>query len=482
MPGSCEGLRVWIIGPSNASHKAGTMPDMASSSPLLTYDRPAREFLTEALPLGNGRLGALVCGDPHHDRWTINEATLFSGGPYDPSNPLARSALPEVRQAIFSGQYQRAAELAETALMGKPKYQAVYQPLAELSLECEEHLGYTEYRRELDLDRAVLTVEYTHGGVEYVREVFTSAVDQVLVARLTASRAHSLSLSFSARSQQLPVHSWMKRIEPWYSTRGFGFVGRNHPHEGREGALRLALAAELRTATGRVLPGEQRVTVRDASEVVLILAAHTSYLRFDDTSGNPEGLVATRLAEARDLDFEQLLARHLADYQPRFRRFSLELGPCAVGTTDQRLAAFSTGSDPGLAALYVQYARYLLLACSRPGSQPMNLQGLFNDKLSPPWGCKCTININTEMNYWPALPAALEECLEPLASLLEDLVHTGGHIAQSHYGARGWVAHHNVDLWRAAAPTDGVEWGLWPMGGAWLALTLWESYEYSLSR
>ncbi len=458
------------------------MARMPLSPPLLSYDSPAREALTEGLPLGNGRLGALVCGDPRHDRWVINEATLFSGGPYDPTNPEALSALPKVRQAIFAGEYRRAAELAEPTLMGQPKYQAVYQPLGELLIECEEHLGYTEYRRELDLDRAVLTVEYALGGIEYVREVFVSAVDQVLVARFSASHDHKLSLAFLAHSDQRPGHAWMRNIETWHSTRGFGFAGRNHPHDQRDGALQLAFSAELRTATGRVLPGERRTTVRDASEVVLVAAAATSYLRFDNTSGDPEAQVAERLAQARAFCFEELLERHLADFQPRFRRFSLDLGPSANGPTDRRIAAFSSDTDPGLAALYVQYARYLLLACSRPGGQPMNLQGLFNDKLSPPWGCKCTININTEMNYWPALPAALGECVEPLFTLVEDLAHTGARTAQRHYGARGWVAHHNVDLWRATAPTDGVEWGLWPMGGAWLALTLWDSYEYSLSR
>jgi alpha-L-fucosidase 2 len=459
-------------------------PDGPARPLTLWYDRPARELLTEGLPIGNGQLGALVLGGPARDRWALNEATLWNGGPYDPNNPRALAALPEVQRLIFAGDYRAAAALAEERLMATPLRQASYQPLGDLLFEFPQHENYVNYRRELDLDRALVSTEYCVAETRFTREVFVSAVDQVLVGRVRASRKGALECVLRLESQQQPAVDWLTRIAPWYGQRGCGMRGKNRAEAGIESALSFEFAADFRSCGGRVMPGEKIVSFRDADEMVLVCAAATSYRSYQDVTQDPQAVVRARLQWASQFGYEQLFERHLADHQSQFRRLMIEIGDASVTSphpTDERIARFASGEDPGLAALYVQYARYLLLACSRPTSQPANLQGLWSDSLDPPWGSKCTININTEMNYWPAHPGALPECAEPLFGLVEDLAKTGQKTARVHYGARGWVAHHNIDLWRATAPTDGAEWGLWPMGGAWLCLHLWDHYRFTLS-
>jgi alpha-L-fucosidase 2 len=451
----------------------------------LWYDRPAEELITEGLPLGNGHLGVLVSGGPARDQWALNESTLWSAGPYDPNRPGAHLALPEVRRLILVGEYRAAAALAEEELMASPKWQPSYQPLGNLWIQFPGHDNSDRFRRELDLDRAVATTRYVVNCTEFSREIFVSAVDQVLVARLRASRKNALGCVLRLESEQRPAVDWLERVEPWHGDKRFGMRGRNRAELGVDGALCFEFSGEIRNVGGRVAPGEKVISVRDADEFVLVCAAATSYRSFRDVSLDPRELVERRLAQAARYTYDELLARHLDDHQARFRRFAIELGEPSSASglpTDARIAGFMADEDAALAALYVQYARYLLLACSREDSQPANLQGLWNDKLHPPWGSKCTININTEMNYWPAHPAALPECAEPLFGLVEDLAETGRKTARAHYGARGWVAHHNVDLWRATAPVDGAEWGLWPMGGAWLCLHLWDHSRFTLSR
>jgi alpha-L-fucosidase 2 len=456
----------------------------SSSQLALWYDEPAREAITEGLPLGNGHLGALILGGPASDRWVLNEATLWSGALYDPVNPEALEALPRVRALLFAGEYRAATELAEEKMMGRPKWQAAYQPLGDLFLEFPGHESFQDYRRELDLDTATATTEYTVSGTRFRREVWISAADQVLVARFTASRPGALRCVLRLASQQLPPRdrTWLSAVERWHHARGLGMRGSNRPMGEVEGALAFHFEAQLRPVGGRVLPGQEILSVREADELVLVAAAATNYRSYDDLSADPGEIVRARLDAARALSFEALRERHLAEHQPRFRRVHIDLGRAPQLPTDRRIAEFEQGRDPALAALYVQYARYLLLACSRADSQPANLQGLWNDLVHPPWGSKCTININTEMNYWPAHPGALPECAEALFGLVEGLAQRGQLTARGHYGARGWVTHHNADLWRATAPVDGAEWGLWPMGGAWLCLHLWEYYQFTLDR
>jgi len=447
----------------------------------LRYEQPAIEAITEALPLGNGRLGALITGGVPSERLALNEGTLWSGGPYDPTNPDALGNLPEVRRLLFEGNYREAAQLAEHKLMARPITQAPYQPLGDLWLDFEPH-ERDGYERELDLDTAIATTRYGSRGVTYTRECFISAPDDVLVLRVTASAPRKLSCALRLTSEQRGRFDWQRGVETWHTSRELGMRGRNRTFEGIAGELELELAVRVRLCEGRAMPGEGRLSVRDATSLELVAAAATSYRDWRGGKQAAAELVKGRLERTAALSFDDLRARHLQDYQPRFRRLHIDLGTAkeaAKSPTDARIAGFASGEDPELAALYVQFGRYLLLSCSRPGGQAATLQGLWNDKVEPPWGSKYTININTQMNYWPALPAALPECDEPLFTLLEDLAESGQRTARVHYGAGGWVAHHNVDLWRATAPIDGVEWGLWPTGGAWLCLQLWQHYLFT---
>jgi alpha-L-fucosidase 2 len=281
-----------------------TMPnDDASTNLTLWYDRPAREAITEGLPLGNGHLGVLVLGGPQCDRWVLNEGTLFTGGPYEPINPEAKAALPEVQRLIFAGKYREATALTEEKLLGRPKFQASFQPLGDLWVEFPEHVNVTNYRRELDLDRAVHTVRYTANGVDYVREMFVSAPDQVLVARFTASRSARIDCVVRVNSEQRGQFDWQRGAEGWYSGSGFGIRGRNRADCGVEGALKFEFSARLRGNGGRIMPGDARVSVRDADELVLIAAAATNYKSFADLSQVPSELVEARLDQAAQLTF-----------------------------------------------------------------------------------------------------------------------------------------------------------------------------------
>jgi alpha-L-fucosidase 2 len=449
----------------------------------LRYDFAGREPLTEGLPLGNGHMGVLTLGGVETERLVLNEATLFGGGPYCANHPEALAALPQVRELVFRGEYRAAAALADEKLMGRPKGQTSYQPLGDVFIEFPGHHGATDHQRELDLRSAVATTSYVVDGISFSRELFVSHPDQVFVLRLSTSRPGALEVVLRLASQQRGIHHWQNGAERFFSTTGFGMRGRNHEELGIASALYFEFGAEFRIDGGRILPGEDQVRIRGANEIVILGATATSFRSFDDTDGNPREIVAARLASARTLDYKTLQQRHVKDYSSLFDRFDIELGRATEGnpkSTDARVAEFGDGDDPALVALYVQFARYLLIAASREQSQPIGLQGLWNDKRFPPWGGKCTININTEMNYWPAETAHLPSCVEPLFTFLESLAIRGAETARDHYGARGWVVHHNTDLWRATAPVDGVEWGLWPVGGAWLALHLWDHYRYSL--
>jgi len=459
---------------------------VVAADPLtLHYVRPANEWV-EALPVGNGRLGAMVFGGIHQERLQLNEDTLWAGGPYDPANPEALAALPEVRRLIAAGDHEAAQRLTQQKLMSRPMRQMPYQTLGDLLFTFAGGEPVANYRRELNLDTAVAQTRYTIGsdtwGTVHVREVFASPVDQVIVVRLTATapgRPDQGRLSFllGAQSQQDAT----SRTE---GTDTLLLDGRNGGAEGIAGALKFQARVKVITDGGTLRADGQQLHVAGARSALVLIAAATSYRRYDDVSGDPAALNVATLRAAAGKTYDQLLAEHLAEHQRLFRRVTLDLGrtPAADLPTDERVRRFAEGNDPALAALYFQYGRYLLISSSRPGSQPANLQGIWNDSLTPPWGSKYTININTEMNYWPAETTNLAELTEPLFGMIKDLSETGAKMAQAHYGATGWVTHHNTDLWRATGPIDGARWGMWPTGGAWLCTHLWEHYLFSGDR
>jgi alpha-L-fucosidase 2 len=455
------------------------------SSPLsLWYRRPADTEWVRALPVGNGRLGAMVFGGVVNERLQLNEDTLWAGAPYDPVNPDARDALPEVRRLLAAGQYPEAARLASQKVMAKPLAQMPYQTLGDLILTFPKADVVEDYRRDLDLKTAIAHVSYATGGVTFTREVFASAPDQVIVVRLTSSKPGQIS--FEARLQTLQRATVENAPNGDLVMKGVNGDGPGTTANGKPLTGALGFEARVRVvATGGSRSSVSgAVAVRGADAATLFIAAATSYRNYADVSGDPAASVAGSLGRASDKTIDTLRTAHVRDYRQLFDRVQLDLGSSASSnkTTDERVNNFAHGGDEDLAALYFQYARYLLIASSRTGSQPANLQGIWNDSMSPPWGSKYTININTEMNYWPALSTNLAETMDPLTALVRDLSVTGARTAKEMYGVGGWVAHHNTDIWRATAPIDGPQWGLWPTGGAWLCLALWDRYEYSGDR
>ncbi len=428
----------------------------------------------KALPVGNGRLGAMVFGGVVNERLQLNEDTLWAGGPYDPVNPDAQAALPEVRRLLFDGKYAEGAKLITDKVMAKPLAQMPYQTIGNLQLTFPETNAAENYRRDLDLDTAIARVDYTSGGVHYTREVFSSPVDQVIVVHLTAGQRGKISFKAEMNTPQ-------KAAVVAEAPGTLIMTGVNGDSSGIKGALTFETRVRVLAQGGRTSADGQSVAVDGADSATLLIAAATSYKSYKDVSGNPREANQKTLVAAEKKPFDTLRQAHVKEHQRLFRRVQLDLGttPAAKKPTDERIQDFANGGDPQLAALYFQFARYLLASSSRPGGQPANLQGIWNDAMSPPWGSKYTININTEMNYWPAEPTNLAECVDPLIAMVMDLTETGARTAKEMYNARGWVVHHNTDIWRASAPIDGAPYGMWPMGGAWLALHLWDHYDYS---
>jgi alpha-L-fucosidase 2 len=476
-------LASWFVGALAyyGRARAWTASDGASGSDSLTlwYERPASKWV-EALPVGNGRIGAMIFGDPAQERLQLNEDTLWAGGPYDPSNAEALGALPRVRELIFAGRYTEAEALANQKMMAKPLQQMAYQSVGDLLLSYSGEAvtaPLREYRRSLNLDSAIATVSFLRGDRRYRREVFASTVDQAIVITLTCDARRSLNFEamFRAPAGLEPV--------PLVVSEDGDIVmrGRNGALHGVAGALTWEARARVMTEGGRVSATSSSLKIAEADSAVILVAVATSFRSYEDTSGNPREMVTRQLDRAARKPLRKLRSDHVTEYQRLFRTVSLDLGStrAAQRPTDERVTSSLQTEDPQLAALYFQFGRYLLISSSRPGTQPANLQGLWNESLNPPWGSKYTININTQMNYWPADMTGLGECIEPLVALVRDLARTGERTAKVHYGARGWVAHHNTDLWRATAPIDGAQYGMWPMGGAWLCTQLWDHYEYN---
>ena len=466
-------------------------------SPLtLFYTNAAAEW-TEALPIGNGRLGAMIFGGVGREQLQLNEGTLWAGGPYDPDNTNALAALPKVRQLIFAGKYDEAAGLISRDMMAVPLRQMPYETLGDFWLDFGTNAAPPQdYRRDLDLDTAVATVSYSVNGIRFKHEMFASQADQVIVIHLTASKPAQISFTARLTTPQkarthLELNTWIPSVE---TTNDATLVmnGVNGSSQGIPGALKFQARVRILKDGGDFLAPANRdgsLTVTQADSVTLLIAAATSYKNYHDVSGNPGPTAKNNLDQAYSKwaeahlrhGVDTTLEDHIAAHQRLFRRVALELGQSEAMNlpTNVRIAHFSEGNDPQLAALYFQFARYLLICCSREGGQPATLQGLWNNSMTPPWDSKYTININTEMNYWPAETCNLSDCVEPLTRMVLDLSQTGVHTAAVEYGARGWVAHHNTDLWRATAPIDGPGSGMWPLGGAWLCQNLWEHYLFT---
>lgn len=448
---------------------------MPTDQNLLWYRQPAKNW-NEALPIGNGRLGAMIFGGVGEERIQINEDSIWAGKKMDRINPEAARAIPEVRRLLLAGKIREAEILADKAIIATPRRMPPYQPLGDLWLRFSGIEAESDYRRELDLDSGVASVSFTAGGAKFTREVLSSAVDQLIVVRLTCDKPGKLSfaatLTREADSQTRTGSKDRVIIEGEAIVRD-----ERHPGEPKVGTKFTGLL-QVSTEGGRVRSEGNQVIVESANAATLFLAAATNFHH-----KNPLAKCEADLAAAKKT-YAQLLAAHKADHRRLFRRCSFKLAATVPDLpTDERLKRVQAGeTDLALETLYFQFGRYLLMASSRPGTMAANLQGIWNDKLAPSWDSKFTININTEMNYWPAEVANLSELHEPLFDLIDNAREDGRRVAKQLYGARGFVLHHNTDGWGHAVPIDGVGSGIWPMGAAWLSLHLWEHYDFTRNR
>ncbi len=445
----------------------------------LWYSQPAANWL-EALPVGNSHLGAMIYGGTVTEEIQLNEETFWSGSPHNNNSSESLQYLPEVRKLIFEGHEEEAHKLIDQHFIKGP-HGMKYLPIGSVKLNFG-HQDVTDYQRTLNLGDATATTSYIYNSVKYERTVFASQADNVVVVHIKAGKKGALSFDVSFDSQlKAETSNWLEREHR--AVQELGAVIEGVDHEG----IKAGLKAECRIkveADGKVEPKAQSWSVSNATTATLYITAATTFVNYHDVSGNPVKKNNETLDGLRGKSYAKLLNDHIKKYQEQYNRVSLILPKSENSSleTDKRLAAFSLpsgGPDLDMVSLMMQYGRYLLISSSQPGGQPANLQGVWNDNVNAPWDSKYTININTEMNYWPALVGNLAETQMPLFDMISDLSQTGAETARVMYGCRGWVAHHNTDLWRIAGPVDGATWGMFPTGGAWLTTHIWQHYLYT---
>lgn len=460
----------WGYGAARPVFAADNMGPFETQPLELFFKQPARLW-EEALPVGNGRMGAMSFGGTASETIQLNEDTLWSGEPYDPSSAEALEALPKIRELIWEGRFMEAQTLANDKMMAVPIRQMSYNTVGNLLIETAGQEHVHDYERRLSLTMAEVVARWTANGSTYRRRVIASAPDDIMLIEFT--------------SDGDPINQVIRFEDAGALAEGQRLTlrGTNSEEHGKPAALRFAAMVDASVDQGEVEARDGALHITGAQKVVLKIAIRTNYRSWKDISGDEMALAHADLDAVSDAVSDDIVARHQADFATLFDGFDIWLGedPFKGRATDQRIRfSHEKGNDdPYLATLYLQFARYLLISCSREGSQPANLQGLWNDSNRPPWGCKYTININTEMNYWPAEPMGLGACLSPLIDMVEELAESGQRTARMNYNARGWVCHHNTDLWRATAPIDGAFWGMWQTGGAWLCKHLWDRWDYA---
>ncbi len=440
----------------------------------LWYDAPAQVW-TEALPLGNGRLGAMVYGTPAVERIQLNEETLWAGRPNNNANPEALEYVPKVRQLVFEGKYLEAQTLATQKIMSSTNHGMPYQTFGDLHIAFPGHGNYTDYYRELSIDSARAVVRYRVNGVNYCRETITSFPDQVVTVRLTADRPGSITCNahFTSPHQDVLITSTAQNE--------ITLSGVSSSHEGLKGAVEFQGRMAAYILGGKQLAKDGTLSIEGADEAVIYVSIATNFNNYQDISADEEARAADYLNRAMRRDYALSKQEHIRHFRQYMDRVSIRLGEDKYPhyTTDRRVEEFARTQDDYLVATYFQFGRYLLICSSQPGGQPANLQGIWNDKLFPSWDSKYTCNINLEMNYWPAEVTNLSELHEPLMKLIHEVSRTGSETAKIMYGADGWVLHHNTDIWRVTGAIDRAPSGMWPTGGAWLCRHLWERYLYT---
>lgn len=446
-----------------------------SKSLKLWYMKPSGKIWENALPIGNGRLGAMVYGNVEKETIQLNEHTVWSGSPNRNDNPEALAALPQIRQLIFEGKQKDAEQLANKVIITQKSHGQMFQPVGNLHLTFDGHENYSDYYRELDIERAVAKTTYTVNGVKYTREILASFPDRVIVMHLTAGKPGSLSFVASYAS----LHK--KRAITATAPNELSFSGTTSDHEGVKGMVNFKGISRIKTEDGNVVSNDTILIVKGATTATIYISIATNFNTYKDISGDENARATAYLNKAYPKSYAAILTPHIAAYQKYFNRVQFDLGTTEAAKlpADERLKNFRTANDPHLVTLYYQFGRYLLISSSQPGSQPANLQGIWNNRMNPPWDSKYTININAQMNYWPAEKTNLAELHEPFLKMVKELSETGQETARVMYGAKGWMAHHNTDIWRATGAIDGAFWGMWTGGGGWTAQHLWEHYLYS---
>jgi len=442
---------------------------------ILWYNKPSGNVWENALPIGNGRLGAMVYGNVETETIQLNEHTLWSGSPNRNDNPLVLDSLNFIRKLILEGKQKQAEQLANKVIISKKSQGQMFEPAGEIHLAFNGHGNYTNYYRELDIEKAVFKTTYKVGDISYTREALASFPDRVVVLHLTASKTNSISFIASYTSPQPNVEVTTLQ------SKQLTFSGTTIDHESVKGMVRYKGLAAFKTSGGNVSSNDSSIIVKDANEVTIYISIATNFINYHDISGNENERAAEYLNTAIKKNYTDIKKAHIAAYQKYFNRVKLDLGitEAANFPTDERLRNFNSTNDPQFVATYYQFGRYLLISSSQPGGQPANLQGIWNNKLYPAWDSKYTININAEMNYWPAEKTNLSELHEPFLQLVKEMAVTGVQTAKNMYGTRGWMAHHNTDIWRATGAVDGAFWGLWSNGGGWSSQHLWEHYLYT---
>lgn len=438
----------------------------------LWYSKPAQQWV-EALPIGNGRIAAMVFGDPHKEKLQLNEATFWSGGPSRNDNPDGPKVLDSIRYYLFKGNYKKAQILADKGLTAKTLHGSAFQNIGDFTLDFHNLDDIKDYYRELDIEKALTTTTFISGGVHFKREVFASIPDNIMVVKLSADKKNALNFTANFDSE-------LKK-----NTQADGVTlqmnGLSSILDGVQGRVKFNAVAKFITKGGNISISGKSISVNNADEVTILISIATNFT--DYKTLNTDEVLKSRkyISEAEHKNFKTLFKNHLKTYQNYFKRVDIDLGTseAAKNPTDIRVKNFASGYDPELISLYYQFGRYLLISSSQPGGQPANLQGIWNNSNKPAWDSKYTININTEMNYWPAEKTNLSEMHEPLIQMVRDLSNTGKETSKVMYNSRGWVAHHNTDIWRITGVVDFANAGMWPMGGAWLSQHLWEKYLYN---
>lgn len=476
-------LGIFLLNCADQSPKSKIQEKNINPGSALWYKQPADKW-ESALAVGNGRLGAMVFGKTDVEKIQFNEETYWSGGPYNTTVKDGYKYLPEIQKLIFEGEYYKAHRLFGRHLMGYPVEQQKYQSTGDLILKFKSKSEVTDYIHRLDLDQAIATTSYFQNGIQFQREVLSTPIDQVIVVRLTADKPGSISFIANLNGYRNNAHSNYATDyyqKDGYGTDGLTLTGKSADYLGVEGKLRYEARVKAVPEGGTMRVDDVNLIIEDADAVTIFIAAATNFVNYKDVSGNPKQRIETVLANVKSRTYDQIKQGHIKEHQKYYQRVSLELESTANSylPTDERIKKFDGKNDPSLAALCLQFGRYMLIASSRPGTQPANLQGIWNDKMNPNWDSKYTTNINTEMNYWPAEVCNLSEFAEPLFKMIEELTDQGRDVAKEHYGKKGWVFHQNTDIWRVAAPMDGVQWGTFTTGGAWLCTHLWEHYLFT---